>query len=86
MLAKYDALNPGALRELVAGGAQLRAYPEDVMAAGLEAANAIYAEIAGQNEMFRKLHDSYMAFRNEANLWNQVAEFTFDSFMIRNRG
>jgi hypothetical protein len=26
-----------------------------------------------------------VAFRNDANLWNQVAELTFDVFMIRNR-
>ncbi len=26
-----------------------------------------------------------MAFRNDENLWWQVAEFTFESFMIRSR-
>ena len=38
MMAKYDILNPKALRELVAGGAQLRPFPQDVMEACFKAA------------------------------------------------
>ena len=85
MLAMYDARNPAALRELIAGGAQLKAYPEEVMAAGFAAANATYADLSAQNAMFKKIYDSYSTFRNESNLWNQVSEYTFDTFMIRNR-
>jgi TRAP-type mannitol/chloroaromatic compound transport system substrate-binding protein len=85
MLANYDAKNPAALRSLIAGGAQLRPFPDDVMVAGFAAANAFYAELSAQNADFKAIFDNQMAFRNEANLWNQVAEFTFDNFMIRNR-
>lgn len=85
MLAKYDALNPAALRSLIAGGAQLRPYPDDVMKAAFDAATALYAELSAQNADFKTVWDSQQAFRNEANLWNQVAEYTFDTFMIRNR-
>lgn len=85
MMAKYDALNPGALRELIAGGAQLKAYPEEVMVAGFAAANEVYAQLSAENATFKKVYDSYVAFRNESNLWNQVSEYTFDTFMIRNR-
>ena len=85
MLAKYDARNPAALRSLIAGGAQLRPYPEDIMVKGFEAANALYAKISAENADFKTIYDSQIAYRNEANLWNQVAEYTFDTFMIRNR-
>ncbi len=85
MLAKYDARNPQALKSLIAGGAQLRAYPDDVMAKAYEAANALYAKISAENPEFKKILESQFAFRNEANLWNQVAELTYDVFMIRNR-
>ena len=85
MLAKYDAKNPAALRRVVAGGAKLRAFPEEVMVAGLAAANKIYAEIGATNADFKTIWASQEAFRNAANLWNQVAESTFDTFMIRNR-
>jgi TRAP-type mannitol/chloroaromatic compound transport system substrate-binding protein len=85
MMANYDAKNPAALRSLVAGGAQLRPYPDDVMAAGLAAANALYAELSAANADFKTIWESQEAYRNDANLWNQVAEYTFDTFMIRNR-
>ena len=85
MLAKYDAKNPGALKSLIAGGAQLRAYPDDMMSKALEAANALYAKLSAENPEFKKIYDNQVAFRNEANLWNQVAELSFDVFMIRNR-
>jgi TRAP-type mannitol/chloroaromatic compound transport system substrate-binding protein len=85
MLAKYDAKNPAALRSLIAGGAQLRPYPEDVMKAAFDAANALYASISAENADFKAIFESQQAYRNEANLWNQVAEYTFDTFMIRNR-
>jgi len=85
MLANYDAKNPAALRSLVAGGAQLRAYPDDVMVAGFAAATKLYEEISAKDADFKTIYDNQLAFRNEANLWNQVAEYTFDSFMIRNR-
>ena len=85
MLANYDAKNPAALRNLVAGGAQLRPYPEDVLVAGFAAANKLYAELSAANPEFKTIFESQQAFRNEANLWNQVAEYTFDTFMIRNR-
>jgi len=85
MLAKYDYRNPAALRKLIAGGAQLRPYPEDVMAKAYEEANKLYATLSASNADFKSIWEAQTAYRNEANLWNQVAEYTFDTFMIRNR-
>jgi TRAP-type mannitol/chloroaromatic compound transport system substrate-binding protein len=85
MLAKYDYRNPAALRKLIAGGAQLRPYPEDVMAKAYEEANKLYATLSASNADFKAIWEAQTAYRNEANLWNQVAEYTFDTFMIRNR-
>ncbi len=85
MMAKYDAGNPAALKRLVAGGAQLRAYPQPVMDACLKAALDVYAETNAKNADFKKIYDHMLAFRNDSYLWWQVAEATYDSFMIRNR-
>lgn len=85
MLAKYDFRNPTALRNLIAGGAQLRPYPEEVMTKAFEEANKLYATLSAENADFKTIFESQQAYRNEANLWNQVAEYTFDTFMIRNR-
>jgi TRAP-type mannitol/chloroaromatic compound transport system substrate-binding protein len=83
MQAKYDYVNPAAIRSLVSKGAQLRAFPNDLITAAFEATKATYAEINATNADFKKAHDSLMAFRNEAYLWNQIAEFSFDNFMMQ---
>ena len=63
MQAKYDQVNPAALKRLVGGGAQLRPYPVDVLEACFNAAKETYAEISANNAAFKKVHDSMMAFR-----------------------
>ena len=35
------------------------------------------------NPRFKKVYDSYMAFRREEVLWFRVAENTYDAFMAR---
>ena len=82
MLANYDAKNPPALKRLVAAGAVLRPFPQDVMAACFEAAKETYAEIGAKNAAFKTIYDSLMAFRADAYLWQQVSEATYDNFMM----
>ncbi len=85
MLGKYDAKNPAALRRLVGSGAQLRPFSQEILEAAYKAANEIYDDISARNPDFKKMYDSLRAFRNEEYLWWQVAEYTFDNFMIRSR-
>jgi TRAP-type mannitol/chloroaromatic compound transport system substrate-binding protein len=85
MQAKYDAVNPGALKRLVANGAQLRGFPQPVLEACFKAAADTYAEISAANPEFKKIHDSVVAFRGDQYLWWQVGEYSFDNFMIRMR-
>ena len=85
MLAKYDANNPAALKRLVAGGAQLRAFPPAVMDACLRAALEVYAETTAKNADFKKIWEAMLAFRNDQYLWWQVAEGSYDNYLIRNR-
>jgi len=85
MLAKYDARNPAALRRLVGAGAQLRPFSPEIMDASFKATNELYDEISAKNPDFKKGLDAIRAFRNEEYLWFQVAEFTYDAYMIRAR-
>ena len=83
--AKYDAFNPAGLKRLVIGGAQLRLFPQEVLVACYKTSNDLYAQLGLENPRFKKLADSYMSFRSEEYLWWQVAEYSFDNFMIRER-
>jgi TRAP-type mannitol/chloroaromatic compound transport system substrate-binding protein len=83
--AKYDARNPGALRKLLANGTELRAFSQPIMEACLKASNEVNAETAATNADFKKVLTSMQAFRNEGYFWWQVAEYSYDTFMIRSR-
>lgn len=82
MLAKYDYKNPAALKELAASGAQLRSYSEEIMNAAFAAANEVYAELSAQNEHFKRQYEAQLQFRDDWYLYNQTAEYTFDTFMM----
>jgi TRAP-type mannitol/chloroaromatic compound transport system substrate-binding protein len=83
MTAKYDADNPKALRELVAGGTKLLPFSQQIMDASFAAANEVYAETTAKNPQFKKIYDSMVAFRKEEVLWFRVVENTFDNYMAR---
>ncbi len=85
MQARYDAQNPAALKRLVAAGAQLRPFTQDVMDACYKASNELYAEISARNPAFKKAIDAMVSFRNDQYLWFQVAEYAYDNFMVRAR-
>ena len=54
-------------------------------AACLKSTNELWAEISAKNPDFKKSIDAMQTYRSDQYLWWQVAEYTFDSFMIRSR-
>ena len=80
-MAKYDAQNPLALRRLVGAGTQLRAFPREVLQACYKAAFEFYDETAAKNPTFKKVYDSFHAFRDLEYQWFRVTENTFDNFV-----
>ncbi|WP_135466663.1 TRAP transporter substrate-binding protein [Crenalkalicoccus roseus] len=80
MVARYDHLNPQALRRLVAAGAQLRFWPRDIMQAAWRETNGLYEDLSARNERFRRIWTSYRAYRDELYQWFRVAENSFDNF------
>ncbi|MBS0244335.1 MAG: TRAP transporter substrate-binding protein, partial [Proteobacteria bacterium] len=85
VLAKYDTVNVAALKRLVGQGAVLTPFTPEVMDACKKAADELYDEIGGKNETFKELWASQKTFRDEVNLWWQIAEYTMDSYQIRYR-
>ena len=81
--AKYDADNPKALRSLIAAGAKLQPFSQQILEASFVAANEVYADLTAKNANFKKVYKSQMAFRKDGVLWDRVAENTFDNFMAR---
>ena len=82
MVAKYDALNPAALKRLLANGVKLQPFTNDIMAACYKAAQEAFDEIAAKNEKFRKIYEPWKKFRADEVEWFSIAENRFDNFMI----
>ena len=84
MMAKYDQVNPLAMKKLLAGGTKLHAFSPPIMQACLKATKELYTEIAATNPNFKKVLESLNAFTTNGYQWFQVAEVGYDSFMARN--
>ncbi len=82
MLAKYDTLNPAALKRLIGNGVQLRPFSNEIMAACYKAANEVAEEISAKNPQFKKVYDAMVKFRNEQVQWFSIAENRYDNFMV----
>jgi TRAP-type mannitol/chloroaromatic compound transport system substrate-binding protein len=82
MMANYDYKNPGALKSLVGSGAVLRPFSQEILEAAFNASMETYKEITASNPAFKKIYDSQTAFKKDAYLWAQVAEYTYDTFMM----
>ena len=82
MVAKYDAVNPPALKRLLANGVKLLPFSNDIMAACYKATQEVYDEIATKNDKFRKIYEPWKKFRTDEVEWFSIAENRFDNFMI----
>jgi TRAP-type mannitol/chloroaromatic compound transport system substrate-binding protein len=82
IVGRYDSQNPQALKRLVAAGTQLRPFSEATMDVCFRAAHDVYGEISGKNEDFRKIWEAVKAFRLDQYLWLQLADSTYDNYMI----
>jgi len=79
--ARYDHVNPAAMKRLIGGGTQLRAFSRDIMDACYTAAHAQYAEWSEKIPEFKKLGDSYFKYLETELEWFRVAEGTYDNYM-----
>jgi TRAP-type mannitol/chloroaromatic compound transport system, periplasmic component len=82
MLQQYDWENPKGLIKLMGQGAQLRPFSSEILQACFKVSNEVYAEIEATNTEFKTLWDSIKEYRKEWYLWQQVAEYNYDTFMM----
>ena len=58
---------------------------QEVLEVCYQTTTDLYAQLSRQNQKFKAMADSYLSFRSDEYLWWQVAEYSFDNFMIRER-
>ncbi|MFN3415326.1 MAG: TRAP transporter substrate-binding protein [Caldimonas sp.] len=81
MQAKYDTRNPAALKQLVAAGTKVVAFPKAVMDAAFKEAMALYADLSAKNPNWKKVYSDYANFRRDQNLWFRFTEAQFDRYL-----
>ena len=78
---RYDARNPGALKQLVAAKAKVLPFPQTVMDASFKATMELYAELDKSNPEWKKIYADYRNFQRDQILWFRFAESRFDNYM-----
>jgi len=81
MTSKYDAVNPQALKRLVAAKTRLKPFPKDVMDAGYKASMQVFAEHEAKSPEFKKIHQAMRSFQRDQVLWDRFSEYRFTSYM-----
>ena len=81
MTAKYDAVNPAALKRLVAARTKLKAFPKPILDAGFKASMAVFADHEAKSATFKKIHQDMRAFQRDQLLWSRFSENAFNSYM-----
>ena len=85
MPAKYDALNPTALRRLVASGTVLRPFPKSVLEAAEKASYALYDELKEKSKHWARIYPEWKKFRDDQFLWFRAAESTYDNYSFNSK-
>lgn len=83
--ARYDSLNPGAVRRLVANGTKLRPFPRDVMEAAEKEAYKVYEELGQKSAHWKRIYPEWKKFRDDQFLWFRVAELSYDSYAFTSK-
>jgi TRAP-type mannitol/chloroaromatic compound transport system substrate-binding protein len=81
MTSKYDAVNPVALKRLVAAKTQLKPFSKDIMDAGYKAAMQVFAEHEAKSPEFKKIHQDMRAFQRDQLLWTRFSEYRYDQYL-----
>ncbi len=80
-IARYDARNPGALAQLAANGAQIRAFPRSIMDVAFETTQKMYEDLGAKDPRFKAMHDSYMGFRDSEMPWFRLTESAYGQYL-----
>lgn len=86
MLARYDAVNPPALKRLIAAGVSIRQFPQSILEACYRANVEHLGELAAKDAHFKKAMDSATAFQKSHLKWIQVSDHANDSLLLAVNG
>jgi len=81
MLAKYDARNPTALKQLIGAKTKLLPFSKEILDASYKASLQVYEENSAKSPEWKKIYADFLAFQRDQVAWFRVAEGRFDNYM-----
>ena len=73
--AEFVANNAEALETLVGQHqVQLRRFPDSMLSSLVKVSDEVLAEVAGTDDITKRIYESYMTFRRKAAAWTQVSD------------
>ena len=73
-LSEMERLNVEALNALVTQhNVKLMTFPADLVAAASKESTDVLAQLASRGANARKVHDSYLAFRDKVSPWSKIS-------------
>lgn len=81
MLAKYDALNPTALKQLVFAKTKVLPFSQSIMDAAFKASMEVFASNDSKSPEWKKIYGDMRNFQRDQILWFRFAETRYDNFM-----
>lgn len=76
LMAYYDAVNPAALQAIRDDGAEVRPFPDDILAAAKEESESLLDELAESDESFATVLAHWRPFRDQVRDWHSTAELS----------
>jgi TRAP-type mannitol/chloroaromatic compound transport system substrate-binding protein len=76
MMGYYDSIQPFALQEIEADGAELRPFPDDVMEAAKAEAETLLDELAASDQNFATILEHWRPYRDAVQPWHATAELS----------
>lgn len=81
MLARYDANNPLALKQLVTAKTKVLPFSQAVMDAAFKATMEVFADNDAKSPEWKKIYTAMRNFQRDQILWFRFAEARYDTFM-----
>ena len=85
MLAKYDALNPNALKQLVIAKTKVLPFSLPVLDTAFRMAMEVFAVNESRSPEWKKIYADMRNFQRDQIFWFRFAEARYDSFMSAQR-
>ncbi len=85
MMARYDARNAAALEKLRKEGVVLRRYSRSILDAAKREAEKLFEEYAAKDPDFKRVYDSWKAFKAQTDRWFGLAELSMQTYQFTGR-